>query len=71
MKDYIQGGKFMAKSEKNFQNEFKTSNNPFAQKCENCDPNIWETLMKKAEKLNSKCYPNTYVWIEKFKDDNY
>lgn len=45
--------------------------NPFEKGCKNCIKNIWETINIQAEKLNKKCYPNTYIWIEKFKDDNY
>lgn len=45
--------------------------NPFAEKCENCTTNMWEYLKNKAEESKHKCSNNTYVWIEKFKDDNY
>ncbi|MCR4880844.1 MAG: hypothetical protein K6A44_02715 [bacterium] len=46
-------------------------NNPFALECTNCIKNIWYTINNQAKHLNSQCYPNTYIWIEKFKDDNY
>lgn len=45
-------------------------NNPFEKDCQTCIANIWEKIVKKADELEEKCYPNTYVWIEKFKDDN-
>ena len=46
-------------------------NNPFAQECTDCIKNIWDKINLQAEQLSNKCYPNTYIWIEKFKDDNY
>ena len=46
-------------------------NNPFLQECENCVTDIWNKLKNKTNELENKCYSNTYVWIEKFKDDNY
>ena len=45
--------------------------NPFAEKCVDCTPNIWQKIQYEMNKLNNKCSENTYVWIEKFKDDNY
>ena len=50
--------------------EKNTKNNPFAQECTNCTKNIWNEINKQATELNSLCYPNTYIWIEKFKDDS-
>ncbi len=48
-------------------NEQKCKENPFA-----CDlREVWEKIKQKNEELNRKCAPNTYVWIEKFKDDNF
>ena len=43
--------------------------NPFSQEDNSTD--IWSKIKQKTEELNCQCYPNTYVWIEKFKDDNY
>ena len=48
----------------------KNTQNPFSQKCKDCTPNIWDIIKQKANELNNKCYSNTYIWIEKFKDDN-
>lgn len=45
--------------------------NPFLYKCKNCTGDFWDKLKTQTEILNTKCYPNTYVWIEKFRDDNY
>ena len=50
-------------------NYFETKNNPFAKGCKDCIKNIWDKINKRAEELNAQCYPNTYIWIEKFKDD--
>ncbi len=54
--------------EKTLQNqEQRCKDNPFA-----CDlKDVWEKIRQKSQELEHKCYPNTYVWIEKFKDDNY
>ena len=59
-------------SDKKYDNFIKqnSKNNPFAQKCENCTTDMWEYIKQKAEELENKCSTNTYVWIEKFKDDN-
>ena len=51
----------------------KTENatNPFSVNI-NCNfQAIWDKITLKTQELNRKCYPNTYVWIEKFKEDNY
>lgn len=45
--------------------------NPFEQKCKNCTKNIWDKITKNPNELNSKCSYDTFIWIEKFKDDNY
>ena len=56
---------------KDTENIFQHShNNPFAKECTDCIKNIWDKINFQAEKLNKRCYPNTYIWIEKFKDDN-
>ena len=47
----------------------KEKSNPFSQEEKFID--IWVKIKQKTEELNCQCYPNTYVWIEKFKDDNY
>ncbi len=47
----------------------KEKSNPFSQEKNFTD--IWVKIKQKTEELNCQCYPNTYVWIEKFKDDNY
>lgn len=47
----------------------KIKHNPFSQEEKSID--IWVKIKQKTEELNCQCYPNTYVWIEKFKDDNY
>ena len=44
--------------------------NPFAKECTNCIKNIWDSINLQADSLNKQCYPNTYIWIEKFKDDS-
>ncbi|MDD3593990.1 MAG: hypothetical protein PHX18_05120 [Candidatus Gastranaerophilales bacterium] len=47
-----------------------TSANPF----KNPDRNffiIFEKLKKEAERLDNSACKNTYIWIEKFKEDNY
>lgn len=49
----------------------KDKNNPFAKGCPNCTKNIWVTLLRAKKESNKKCCPNTYVWIEKFNNDNY
>ena len=55
-----------------YQDNFvKSQKNPFLEKCENCTADFWDKLKEQTEILNKKCAPNTYVWIEKFKDDNY
>jgi len=41
--------------------------NPFEEKCENCTTNMWEYLKTKQK---DTCKNNTYVKIEKFKDDS-
>ena len=46
-------------------------NNPFKKECKDCIKNIWDKINKRVEELNTHCYPNTYIWIEKFKDNNY
>ena len=51
-----------------FENE---KQNPFTLECPHCISNIWEKIKKSTEELENKCYKNTYVWIEKFKEDNY
>ena len=52
-------------------NNTNKSLNPFLEECTNCISDIWSILKEKTSELDKKCYPNTYVWIEKFKDDNY
>ena len=47
----------------------KRAKNPFSQEESFID--IWVKIKQKTEELNCQCYPNTYVWIEKFKDDNF
>jgi len=54
-----------------FGDEKYNVNNPFLKECENCITDIWSKLQNDTRKLENQCYPNTYVWIEKFKDDNY
>ena len=49
----------------------KNTQNPFLKRCKNCTADFWDKLEQQTSELNSKCAPNTYVWIEKFKDDNY
>ena len=51
-------------------NIFNRKNNPFAKECTDCIKNIWDSIKHQADILDKQCYPNTYVWIEKFKDDN-
>ena len=55
-------------TEKNF---LYKKNNPFENECKDCTKNIWNTINNRVEELNMRCYPNTYIWIEKFKDNNY
>ena len=61
----------MVENEKIFQDKYKNLNNPFAQKCKDCNPDILKTLEIKAREQNFKCFSNTYIKIEKFKDDKY
>ncbi len=58
--------------EKNISSQSHTNDkNPFLDESSNNFLDIWEKLKQQTEELECKCYPNTYVWIEKFKDDNY
>ena len=50
-------------------NSFEQKNNPFANECKNCIKDFWEYLSSKTNELNSKCSTNTYIIIEKLKND--
>lgn len=59
------------KPESDIYESSKKSNNPFENAYVSSVKDIFRKISFETEKLNSKCFSNTYIWIEKFKEDDF
>jgi len=44
--------------------------NPFSKECTECIKNFWETTQNKSKKSEQKISSQTYIWLEKIKENN-